>query len=45
MPTQNAASDVCEVQLTEGPAQLPETVEKPLPVSAHGGVTSRLGGH
>ncbi len=33
-PTQNAASEVCEVQLTEDSVQLPVTVEKPLPVSA-----------
>jgi hypothetical protein len=35
MPTQNAAREVCEVQLTEGSVQLPVTVEKPLPVSAY----------
>ena len=35
MPTQNAASDVCEAQLTEGSVQLPVTAENPLPVSAY----------
>jgi len=35
MPTQKAAREVVEVQLTEGSVQLPVTVEKPLPVSAY----------
>src|ERR1700735_1944133 len=35
MPTQKAAREVVEVQLTPGSVQLPVTVLKPLPVSAY----------
>jgi len=42
MPTQNAAREVCEVQLTEGSVQLPVTVENPLPTSAYPALASAL---